>query len=120
MKKFKNSNGLSALVTGIITIIAWIIWTVILLAEISTKYTIKNGKLFLSVPGKKAKLDIQDIVEIKELWLVNLEYKNYFATGIDRLVIITKDWKKYIVSPKYKDEFVKELQKINPEIKSEI
>ena len=112
MKKFKNSNGISALVTGIITIIAWIIWTVILLAEISTKYTIKNGKLFLSVPGKKAKIDIQDIVE--------LEYKNYFATGIDRLVIITKDWKKYIVSPKYKDEFVKELQKINPEIKSEI
>ena len=46
MKKFKNSNGLSALVTGIITIIAWIIWTVILLAEISTKYTIKNGKPF--------------------------------------------------------------------------
>ena len=114
-----DTTGLG-LVAKFVTVILGIVGVIILFAEAGTKYVIQGRQLILCVPGRKAIINIDEIEKIEETGLINLEVRNYFAMSLDRLTITIKNGDKYIVSPKCKDKFVKELQKINPEIISKI
>lgn len=120
MKNIKADTTGLGLVTKFVTVILGIVGVIILFAEARTKYVIQGRQLILRVPGRKAIINIDEIEKIEETGLINLEVRNYFAMSLDRLTITIKNGDKYIVSPKYKDKFVKELQKINPEIISKI
>ena len=120
MKNIKADTTGLGLVTKFVMVILGIVGVIILFAEAGTKYVIQGCQLILRAPGRKAIINIDEIEKIEETGLINLEARNYFAMSLDQLTIIIKNGDKYIVSPKYKDKFVKELQKINPEIISKI
>ncbi len=109
------------LITIIINVLAMVMAiTMVVFFMKQLKYFIEDEKLHLKFLAKEEIIDVKNIEKIWSWDLSNNNWENNFFLSFDKIWIFTKDWKKYIVSPKYKDEFVKELQKINPEIKSEI
>ncbi|RAL56248.1 hypothetical protein BLM37_01850 [Candidatus Gracilibacteria bacterium GN02-873] len=86
----------------------------------TTNYTIDGEKLILSKLTHKVEINISDIEKIEDSIWSHWHYNRDFSIGLYRIDLVTKDKKHYTISPGDGPNFVKNLQKINPEIISNI
>lgn len=86
----------------------------------TTNYTIDGEKLILSKLTHKVEINISDIEKIEDSIWSYWHYNRDFSIGLYRIDLVTKDKKHYTISPGDGPNFVKNLQKINPEIISNI